>query len=298
MSTSNAHYLPPALAAARDTMVTPSAGTVSYYGDTRVDGRPLLLLHSINAAPSAMEIKPLFDHYRQFRPVYAPDLPGFGFSDRADLEYSPDLYASALLEFIAGLDLPAVDVVALSTSAEFAARAAIAEPQRFHSLVLVSPTGLGNRAPPKQPTKDRMHRIFRSPLLGPGLYRLLTTKVSIRFFLNLAFEGKPPAELIDYAYATAHQPGALYAPYCFLSGKLFTREACSSLYENLSMPALILYDKDPNISFEKLPRLLQKNPRCAARRIAPTRGLPHWEQLEKTVAALEDFWPVESTEGA
>jgi hypothetical protein len=64
------------------------------------------------------------------------------------------------------------------------------------------------------------------------------------------------------------------------------------------MPALILYDKDPNISFEKLPRLLQKNPRCAARRIAPTRGLPHWEQLEKTVAALEDFWPVESTEGA
>ena len=43
----------------------------------RTDTRPLLLLHSINASASAYEVKPLFEHYRQQRPVYAPDLPGF-----------------------------------------------------------------------------------------------------------------------------------------------------------------------------------------------------------------------------
>jgi pimeloyl-ACP methyl ester carboxylesterase len=298
MPSSNSHNLPPALAAPRESIVTRSAGAVSYYADTGVEGRPLLLLHSINAAPSAMEIKPLFEHYRQHRPVFAPDLPGFGFSDRADVEYCPSLYADALLEFLDGLSLPAVDVLALSTTAEFAARAALQEPQRFRSLVLVSPTGLGNRSPPKQQTKDRLHRFFRLPLLGAGLYRLLTTKVSIRYFLNLAFEGEPPGEMIDYAYLTARQPGALYAPYCFLSGKLFTPEACSSLFDSLPMPTLILYDQDPNISFEKLPGLLQTNPRCVARRIIPTRGLPHWEQPEQTLAALEDFWSVACTEGA
>jgi pimeloyl-ACP methyl ester carboxylesterase len=49
---------------------------------------PLLLIHSVNAAASAYEVRPLFDHYRGRRPVYALDLPGFGQSDRSDRLYS------------------------------------------------------------------------------------------------------------------------------------------------------------------------------------------------------------------
>jgi hypothetical protein len=33
---------------------------MAYYSDTSVSGRPLVLLHSVNAAPSALEMKPLF----------------------------------------------------------------------------------------------------------------------------------------------------------------------------------------------------------------------------------------------
>ena len=70
-----------------------------YYADTRVSGKPLLLLHSMNAAPSSMEMKPLFEHYRQQRPVYAPDLPGFGQSERADRSYSPEFYPRSSAHF-------------------------------------------------------------------------------------------------------------------------------------------------------------------------------------------------------
>ena len=62
--------------------------------------RPLLLLHSINAAPSAMEMKPLFEHLAPQRPVFAPDLPGFGLSQRGDLPYSSDFYAQAIADVI------------------------------------------------------------------------------------------------------------------------------------------------------------------------------------------------------
>ena len=55
---------------------------VYWYFDTESEGRPLLFIHSINAAPSAIELKPLFQHFRASRPVFAPDLPGFGRSTR------------------------------------------------------------------------------------------------------------------------------------------------------------------------------------------------------------------------
>ena len=39
-----------------------------------------------------------------------------------------------------------------------------------------------------------------------------------------------------------------------------------------------------------LPELLQANDHCRAVRIAPTKGLPHWEKLPETTAALDEFW--------
>ena len=37
-------------------------------------------MHSVNASASAFEVAPLYDHYRQTRPTYAVDLPGFGYA--------------------------------------------------------------------------------------------------------------------------------------------------------------------------------------------------------------------------
>src|SRR5947207_8832310 len=69
------HDMPPAIDAERRTFISPQAGMLSYYVDRKAVGRPLVLIHSINAAASAYEMKPIFDHYRGQRPVYALDLP-------------------------------------------------------------------------------------------------------------------------------------------------------------------------------------------------------------------------------
>ncbi len=279
-----------ALDAPRQTMETGSGGRVSYYADTRQGGTPLLLLHSINAAPSALEVQPLFDHYRKERPVYALELPGFGFSEREDVDYSPTLYADTLSEFMGKVFTGPADVIALSTTSEFLARAALTSAARFRSLVLISPTGMGSREPPSGEASDRLRKLFSIPVLSQGLYRALTTRASIRYFLNLSFEDRPPVELVDYACATARQPGAAYAPFCFLSMRLFTPGACEKLYQPLKVPTLVLYDKDPNINFDRLPSLLDANEQVQAKRIAPTRGLPHWEEFDATVSAIDEFW--------
>jgi pimeloyl-ACP methyl ester carboxylesterase len=282
--------LPEAVDAPRRVLQSARAGRISYYADESGSGRPLVLVHSINAAPSAFEMRPLFLHFRGTRPVFAPDLPGFGFSERSERRYSPELYADALVDLLAEVADGPVDLVAFSLSAEFAARAALAAPERIRSLVMLSPTGLGKRTPPSDTVSRRAHGVLSLPLLSGGLFDLLTVRPSIRFFLGQSFVGEPPREMIDYAYATAHQPGAKHAPLYFLSGQLFTRDACDGLYARLTHPALVLYDRDANISFDLLPGLVAGHDNWQAERIAPTLGIPQWEKTAETVAAMERFW--------
>jgi pimeloyl-ACP methyl ester carboxylesterase len=249
-----------------------------------------VLLHSVNAAPSVFEMKPLFEHYRAERRVFAPDLPGFGFSDRSDRPYSPALYAEAITSFLTDVVKEPADVVAFSLSAEFAARACLQAPDRFTSLALLSPTGFSDRRLPSGGLGKALHRVFTLPGLGQGLYSLLTKRAGIRYFMRQSYVGEPPAELIDYAYATSHQPGAMHAPYRFLSGQLFTRNAVESLYAKLQLPVLVIYDRDANVTFDLLPDFVQSRANWLTTRVEPTLGLPQWERPTRTIAALDDFW--------
>ena len=82
--------LTPALDAEQFAFSLNGGVTLRGYRGEVTEGAPLVLLHSINAAPSAMEMRPLFEHYRDKRPVWVPDLPGFGISDRPDVAYSSE----------------------------------------------------------------------------------------------------------------------------------------------------------------------------------------------------------------
>jgi pimeloyl-ACP methyl ester carboxylesterase len=290
-------YLPDALQAERKSFDSPGAGKVSYYVDRQAGGRPLLLVHSINAAASAFEMSPLFNHYRQQRPVFAPDLPGYGFSARSDRRYTPELYARALLDLIENHIAEPADVIALSLGSEFAARAALQAPEQFHSLTLISPTGFdwkeNARGPQKTGRENRGDQVY--PLLSlkyweQPLYDLIASRRSIKYFLGKSFVGPVPPEMIDYAYRTAHQPGAQHAPLHFLSGLLFTPDVRQRIYELVNTPTLVLYDQDPFTSFEMLPDVLQRNNRWQSERLAPSCGLPHWEQFTSTVQASDHFW--------
>lgn len=291
--------LPPAIDAQEWQLDLPGSGACLCYRDVGsaagTDSRlPVLLLHSINAAPSAREVRPLFEALRGERAVFAPDLPGFGRSNRADRVYSPAFYAGVVRDLVeairADTGAPGVHLLALSTTSEFAALAANAGGEGIASLVAVSPTGLGRRQPPGGPWGDRIHRFLRLPSVGTGLFRLLRSRRSVRYFLGMAFDGEAPAELVDYACLTAAQPGAEHAPFHFLAGKLFTRQAIDAIYRELAVPGLVLYDQDPNVGFERLDELLRGNSRWRAERISGTRGLPHYQRPDETLRALRTLW--------
>lgn len=281
--------LPEAFAAERIAFSSELAGQVSYYVDRQGEGRPLVLIHSINAAASSFEMKPLFDHYRGQRPIYALDWPGYGFSERSgDRPYLPQLYVETLIDLLVTQVGEPADVMAMSLGCEFVAHAAMQRPELFRSLTFISPTGLSERQ--IDIPGEKIYQALSVPVWSQPLFELLTIRSSISYFLGKNFVGDVPEAMIDYAYAASHQPAAKFAPLYFLSGQMFTPNISSSIYSKLTVPTLVIYDRDPNISFEKLPDVLAKNELWQAKRIASSLGLPHWELPSETTAAMDQFW--------
>lgn len=206
---------------------------------------PLLLIHSVNAAASAYEVRPTFLHFRSSRPVYALELPGFGHSERSARPYVPRLMTNAIHAIVDGIRARhggvAIDAMAVSLSCEFLARAANERADAFRTLALVSPTGFqsaGEREGAPGTTRGRrsVYRIVASPMLRHRLYSLLTRRGTIRYFLQRTYGSKRVHEdMVDYDWHTAHQPGAERAPLYFLSGFLFSADV-GPLYRGLRLP--------------------------------------------------------------
>ena len=286
-----------AIPAERGLFVSKTAGRLNYYVDRQAEGRPLVLIHSVNAAASSYEMGPLFDQYRGQRPVYALDLPGYGFSERSERIYTPELFSSAIEDFLDSEVKEPADVIALSLGAEFAARVALARPNLIHSLTFISPSGLNNRSGNTKSVVGRfygignlMHMLFSFPVWARPIFDLIATHSSIEFFLGKSFVGPIPPGFVAYDFAAAHQPGAEHAPLYFLSGKLFTNQVRKVVYEHLHTPTLVIYDQDPYSNFGALPDLLMKNPAWQAVRLVPSLGLPHFERLADTVDVIDNFW--------
>jgi len=291
--------LPPAVSGERHEF-TGRTGRLSYYvaGEAAQHAAPLLLIHSINAAGSAYEVRPLFEHYKTHRRVYALDLPGFGFSERSDRQYTPRLYTDAILDMLEQIarDVGStpVDTLALSLSAEFLARAAADAPERFRSLALVTPTGFRRNQERYAEIGATMgnpfvRNLFDLPLWSRPFFDLLTSKPSIRFFLAQTFGAYDPIppELVEYAYLTTHQPGAQHAPYAFVSGLLFSTDI-GHIYDALKLPVWLAYGTRGAFSdFQNL-----KNVQVAenwSTQAFGTGALPHFEQLEAVTTTYDAF---------
>ena len=208
-------------------------------------GPPLVLVHSVNAVPSAAEMRPLFEHYAATRTVFALDLPGFGRSDRSDRRYDPRLMTDTLHALAEQVRIRcgavAIDAIAASLACEFLARAAVEQPTRWGRLAFVSPTGLNGMQPRRGPAGGTrampwLHAIVSAKPWTQALYRWLTKPAVIRYFLRRTWGSKAIDETLwAYDVRTARQPGARFAPLHFLSGGLFSQDI-HRIYEALSQP--------------------------------------------------------------
>jgi pimeloyl-ACP methyl ester carboxylesterase len=260
-------------------------------------GPPMMLVHSVNAAGSAAEVRPLHAHFSRSRTVFSIDLPGFGQSERADIAYTPRVMTDALLALLPAIrarcgERP-VDALALSLSSEYLARAAVEQPGAWRSLALVSPTGFSgttHRHGPPGSTRGLpwLYRALRGPGWGGALFRGLTRPGVVRYFLERTWGSKSIDEALwQYDLLTTRQPGAEYAPLHFLSAGLFSADI-NTLYEQLQQPVWMAHGVRGDFTDYRGKRWIEgrSNWRLS---IYPTGALPHFEVTAAFCSHYEAF---------
>ena len=285
--------MPPALRG--ESLFTASgAGRIHTYVAGR--GRPLLLIHSVNAAASAAEVRPIHDYFLQSRQVYSVELPGFGRSERSDRRYTPQLLTDALQAVVAQIrsrhDEP-IDALALSLSSEFLARAAVANPDAFRTLALVSPTGFSGRRAWRKPAGSMrgsplLYWLLRRPGWGPAIFRFLTRPSMISRFLRGTWGSKNiDAWLWQYDTLTTRQPGAAFAPLYFVSGQLFSADI-HTVYEQLTLPIWASHGVRGNFTDYRQERIVRSRTNWRFS-VFPTGAFPHFEICQAFCREYETF---------
>lgn len=286
--------LPPALTGERFEFESEGYRLSAYVAG---DGPPLLLIHSVNAAASAGEVKPLHEHYLSTRTVFSIDLPGYGFSDRSDRPYTPRVMTHALHALTSQIQRRCgngpVDALALSLSCEFLARAAAEAPGNYRSIALVSPTGFSGAdkrdGPPGSTLgKPWLLKALKGPGWGRTLFGGLTRPGVVRYFLQRTWGSKHIDEgLWDYAVKTAHQPGAEHAPLAFLSAGLFSRDI-HAVYDRLQMPVWLSHGVRGDFTDYRGKTRVQGRTNWQFS-VFQTGALPHFEVLGEFIRAYDAF---------
>jgi len=203
----------------------------------------LVLFHGINAAAGNHEFHTVFERLAEEYHVVAPDLPGFGHSDRPPLLYSASLMTTFVRDFI---DDESEDATVVASSLTGAYAALAADETDLSELVLVCPTdtSMGDRSVARR-------SLLRAPLVGTAIYNLVVSKPSIRHFH--ADHGyydmdKLTDDVVDYEWTSGHQPGARFAPASFVSGFLDPVDDLGDALATLDVPVTLVWGEDADIT--------------------------------------------------
>ena len=227
------------------------------------DRETLVFLHGLGGGSSAYEWSQVYPAFAAEYRVLAPDMLGWGRSAHPQRNYQPEDYITTIEKFIKQTCNEPVTVIASGLTAAFTIRTAIARPELFKSLILVTAAGLN------EINRDYQDNFFTQLAGTPVIDRLLystgvATSFGIRSFLEqrqFARKERVTSEMVEAYLQSAQQPNAEYAALSFVRGDL-----CFDLTQHidrLSVPTAMIWGRaseyiGPEIGY----RLQQLNPQA------------------------------------
>lgn len=191
-------------------------GDISYkhYGS----GSPILLIHSLSPASGMAEWMPTAKLLSEEHSVYVLDLPGCGFSDKNNLEYSAYMYALAINDFVHNRicrhhDDYGISAIAASTAAPLLICAAALNASLYKELYLVNPQTM-DKCYCNPTTKSSLVKLERlvcmTPVIGSFIYNCHYSRENILSRLsadNPSLSDEALEELTDCMYEASHTGG-------------------------------------------------------------------------------------------
>jgi len=262
---------------------------VRLYYEVQGEGPPILFIHGFGAnLYTYHDLIPALSREHQ---LFLLDLKGFGKSPKpAGQKYSVEDQASLVIQFILQHDLTDLTIVGHSYGGGVALVTALRlieeSPHRLRALILIDSAAY----PPEFPT---FIRILRTPVLGPLVMSLLSSRRMARSILKLAFydETKISEETIEKYAAPLDTPGSHNA--LIETAKQIVPpniEEINAGYKKIQVPVLILWGREDKIIPLKYGERLHEDLVNSKLMIFEKTGhIPQEEKPEEAIKLITEF---------
>lgn len=207
-------------------------------------GTPVVLLHDCSASHETWV--PIMQRLAGTFRVIAPDLPGFGGSEKPDPQkyaYGFDAFSESVFDLVAALGLGRVHVCGHGLGGSVALTLAARHPAIVHRLVLVD-------APVYPANEHGLERAGRMPVLGAVLFRQLMGPALFRAYVQgtvYAGASKVPPGRLEALYASFNVPAARQALHATITGTADRRPLVARL-PRVTAESLVVWGRDDRLS--------------------------------------------------
>ncbi len=235
----------------------------------------LILMHGLGGyAERWTNLIPLLS--KKFR-IFAPDLIGYGQSDKPSEDYTPELFVKFVFDFIESLGIKKTFMIGTSLGGQIVAECAATQSSTIEKIILISPAGIMRKSTPTldaytmaalYPTKESVKNAYQM-MIGPGKQ---VSEISIERFVT--HMSRPNAKMV------------------FLSTLLGLKNA-PDLYEKLEkiiIPTLLIWGKeDKLIPFEYSQQFVSHIKNCEFMPMEGCGHSPYVEEPEKLAECILRF---------
>ena len=256
-------------------------GLRAHYLKAGEGNAPVLLLHGGGYDSASLSYKHAIGSISRDYQVFAPDWPGYGQSDKLEIEYSTEYYVDFLGRLMDALGLEKANLVGISMGGAISLGFSLRSPQRVQKLVLVDSHGLGREVPGGVAS----FALVRLPLLNRLMWAALgRSRKMVEWSLRTVFYDPwaVTRDLVDEVFELAKEPGAGQAWRSWQRNEIRWRGLRTNFVDRLhevAAPTLILHgaeDKYVPVAWARRAHTMIKDSEL---HVLPQCG--HWLTLEK-----------------
>ncbi len=252
------------------------------------EGPPLLFLHGFGGQIWVWEkqVSPLSKRYR----LYIPDLPGNGYSDRPEVEYTPALFIDSIKQFMDVMGIRRASLIGNSMGGGIAWVFGLMHPDRVEKLVLIDSIPPDAVPEIRNPSFRWFFAIRNLPLL-PRLAVALQTRGMLRATLmEMVFDDRLITDaVVERQYRIGRIAGTARAVTSMARHAEDLKRYATALGELLK-PTLIIWGDQDEVFPVAVGKKLQASIKGSELLIIKQSGhMPMWEHPEETNQAILDF---------
>jgi pimeloyl-ACP methyl ester carboxylesterase len=229
----------------------------------------------------------LIDELAERFHVIAPDLPGFGESEKpnpARYAYGIEAHAEAIADLIAAFGVGRASVVGHAMGGAIAMTLAATHPELVQRLVLEDPL-----AYPVRPSARA--RVALAPIVGGLIFKQLWGRSLFRSYFReeLVRPGADvPLERIDWHYDCFNSPTSRESAYAVMRAVLDTRPVVARI-SRITAETLVIWGRDDRLYPAANASRLARELLHAKLEIMDTGHSPHQEKPRELLALLIEF---------